>query len=304
MAGKRVVGGRSPLVKKIISRVERVFARLDAYSYLTNQDRRDFRDYLARYRECLVKIDEKIITGRLQPMDLRDFPQIVNFPSYGLEAALYIGSFDPFQMTHLAVALRCLASAESRVHAVFVVPEGSLDASKPGRGDYRYRFDILSRQLKGVFDPLIVPLDIGEGADTIEIVRRFIALFPGSSIEFTHLLGSDNAERALRFLPADIAAWTEEAGLRDVQLGIKLFIAERAGYPLRKDLIEAIEDLGVELILDRGVGMRPASTDFRNRAAYTIVFPTEAVIRHLEVLFRYKLQQNWQGCEQELEWYI
>jgi hypothetical protein len=152
-----------------------IFDRLDAYSYLSALDRGDFLYYRSFFANSLLDIDARIESGSLCPVDLEDFPQVVRFPGYDIKATLFIGSFDPFQMTHLATALRYLASSRAEAPVVFVVPEGHDNPQKPRRNDYRYRFELLSMRLEQVFDPLIVPLDIGGGGPT-----------PSRSVEFSY----------------------------------------------------------------------------------------------------------------------
>jgi len=283
----------SELIKRALSSTEAIFSRLDAYSYLSALDRGDFLYYRSFYTNSLLDIDARIVSGELCPVDLADFPQVVRFPGYDIKAALFIGSFDPFQMTHLATALRYLASSRAEAPVVFVVPEGQDNPLKPRKNDYRYRFELLSMQLEQVFDPLIVPLDIGEGADTIEIVRRFIALFPGARVSMTHLLGSDVLPIAATLLPVDLEAWTAEAAARSVDFSYKAFVVKRDGSPPLEPHVKAVRELGLPIHVDNKPIGAPSSTDFRDNQAFTIVFPSETVIRHLEVLFRYNLNRPW-----------
>ncbi|HPG87822.1 MAG TPA: hypothetical protein PLQ29_14090, partial [Spirochaetales bacterium] len=232
----------------------------------------------------------------LEPVDLSDFPQVIRFPRYEIRAALFIGSFDPFQMTHLATALRFLASAAAGAPVVFVVPEGHDNPRKPRKSDYRYRYELLSMQVAGVFDPLIVPLDIGEGADTIGIVRRFIAMFPGARVSMTHLLGSDTLPFAASMLPEDLNAWRQESERRRVDFTYEAFVVTREGSPVSASDVEAIRSRGLPIQVDDEPIGTPSSTDFRENRAFSIVFPTESVIRHMEVLFRYNLNKPWSVC--------
>jgi len=289
-------GGRTPrssLVARALERTEEIFDRLSAYSYLSVLDRGDFSYYRSFYLESLHGIDERIAGGALVPVDLSDFPQVIRFPHYEINAALFIGSFDPFQMTHLATALRYLASPGATAPVVFIVPEGHVNPMKPGKSDYRYRFELLSMQVMGVFDPLIVPLDIGEDADTIEIVRRFIALFPGARVSMTHLLGSDVLPLAVSWLPVDLKAWREEAELRHVDFSYRAFVVHRDGAPPSGPHVAAVQSLGLPIDVDDKPIGAPSSSDFREHHAFSIVFPTESVIRHVEVLFRYNLNRPW-----------
>ncbi len=287
----------SELIQHALSNTEAIFDRLDAYSYLSILDRGDFLYYRSFYSESLLQIDSRIEVGGLNPVDLSDFPQVVRFPGYDIKAALFIGSFDPFQMTHLATALRYLASGQGEAPVVFVIPEGHDNPLKPRKNDYRYRFDLLSMQIKGVFDPLIVPLDIGEGADTIEIVRRFIALFPGARVSMTHLLGSDVLPIASRLLPVDMKAWNEEAMERAVDFSYRAFVVRRDGAPPLDADLSRVRDLNLPIFVDDRTIGAPSSTDFRERQSFSIVFPTETVIKHVEVLFRYNLNKPWNTGE-------
>jgi len=281
---------------RALARTEEVFERLGAYSYLSTLDKGDFSYYRAFYTESLLGIDERITSGALSPVDLSDFPQVVRFPGYDINAALFIGSFDPFQMTHLATALRYLASPGSAAPVVFVVPEGHDNPRKPRKSDYRYRFELLSMQVMGVFDPLIVPLDIGEGADTIEIVRRFIAMFPGAKVSMTHLLGSDVLPMAASMLPEDMEAWNAEADARRVDFSYKAFVVTRDGSPPSEPHAQSVKAMGLPIYVDETPIGAPSSSDFRDNRAFSIVFPTESVIRHVEVLFRYNLNKPWSVC--------
>lgn len=287
---------RSELVNRAMARTEEVFDRLKAYSYLSPLDRGDFSYYRSFYHESLLAIDTRITDGSLIPVNLSDFPQVVRFPGYHINAALFIGSFDPFQMTHLATALRYLATPDGTAPVVFVVPEGYDNPSKPQISDYRYRFDLLSMQLKDIFEPFIVPLDIGEGADTIEIVRRFIAMFPGAHVSMTHLLGSDVLPLAVRWLPVDLKAWRAEAGLRCVDFSYEAFVVHRNSAPPVEGHINAVRAMNLPIQVDDKPVEAPSSTDFRDNHAFSIVFPTESVIRHMEVLFRYNLNRPWSAC--------
>ncbi len=281
------------LIKRAISSTEAIFDRLDAYSYLSTLDRGDFRYYRSFYVKSLLEIDARIASGALCPVDFSDFPQVVRFPGYNIKAALFIGSFDPFQMTHLAMALRYLASSRAEAPVVFVIPEGYNNPMKPLKNDYRYRFELLSMQVAKVFDPLIVPLDIGEGADTIEIVRRFIALFPGARVSMTHLLGSDVLPIAASMLPVDLEAWHAEAAEKAVEFSYNAFVVQRDGFPTSEPLLQSVKDLDLPIHVDDKPIGAPSSTDFRDKHAFSIVFPTETVIRHIEVLFRYNLNRPW-----------
>jgi len=283
----------SELIRHALANTEAIFGRLDAYSYLSALDRSDFLYYHSFYTESLLEIDRRIEDDELHPVDLADFPQVIRFPAYEIKAALFIGTFDPFQMTHLAMALRYLASNQGEAPVVFVVPEGHKNPLKPDKNDYRYRFDLLSMQVKGVFDPLIVPLDIGEGADTIEIVRRFIALFPGARVSMTHLLGSDVLPFASRLMHVDMEAWTKEAQLRAVDFAYRAFVVRRDGFPALESDLSRVREMNLPIhVDDRTIGA-PSSSDFRDRHSFSIVFPTETVIRHIEVLFRYNLNKPW-----------
>lgn len=283
----------SETIAKALAEIDAIFDRLDAYSYLSALDRDDFNYYRSFYTKSLKAIDKRIGSGELVPVDLSDFPQVVRFPAYEIKAALFIGSFDPFQMTHLATALRYLASPEAEAPVVFVVPEGHDNPRKPRKNDYRYRYDLLSMQVAGVFDPLIAPLDIGEGADTIEIVRRFIALFPGARVSITHLLGSDVLPFAASLLPVDMDAWRAEAKKRRVDFSYRAFVVRRDGSPPKDADVESVRTLGLPIHVDDLPIGAPSSSDFRDRHAFSIVFPTESIIRHVEVLFRYRLNKHW-----------
>jgi hypothetical protein len=274
-------------------KVERVFSRLPDFPFFSDQDRQEFTYYRRYFHHSIDRIGSRLQSGELTPLDLTDFPRVVRMQGYRIQAALFIGSFDPFQMTHLATALRYLSHPKARGNVVFVVPEGGVSASKPNRSEYRYRFEILSHQLKGIFDPLIVPLDIGEGADTIEIVRRFMALFAGGTVDLTHILGSDVFPYAVRLYPEDLAAWKKAALELNVDFSYRCFVSRRPGAGPAQPHAKKARALGVPVDIDARIVDAPSSTDFRERRAFTIAFPTDAMLKHMEILFRYNLNRSW-----------
>jgi nicotinic acid mononucleotide adenylyltransferase len=283
----------SPSVDKVAKRMRRVFAGLDSRPYLGEDERREFRFYHSLFEEALEVIDHKVREGRLVPIDLTGFPQVLNYPGYVARVGIFIGSFDPFQMTHLGAALRFLASDSCEADLVFVVPEGSENPRKPEKSDYSFRYELLRLQLEGIFSPFVIPLDIGRGADTIGIVERLIALHPGARLRLTHVLGSDSLPTATRFLPEDLAAWRAASALHGVELDHSIHVERRAAEDDIEIYAEAIRALGCRLAVDDGVVKAPASTDFRQARNITIVFPTEAVLSRLELLFRYGMNQAW-----------
>lgn len=283
---------RSRIVERIAERVGRVFDSLDGLSYLREVERSEFKRYADFFADSLERIDRKIREGRLVPHEDLGLPHESPAPSKA-RLGVFIGSFDPFQMTHLAMALRFLASDSSEADVVYVVPEGSMDPRKPRRTEYAFRMEILRFQLAGVFEPLVVPLDIGDGADTIEIVRRLIAMHPGSALRLTHLMGSDTLPTARALLPEDLAAWGRAAGRREVELDFSIFAIRRGLDSPLGDLAESVRALGVRIDIDEGVVSTPSSTDFRAEGAFTVVFPTEAMLSRLELLFRYGMNKPW-----------
>jgi nicotinic acid mononucleotide adenylyltransferase len=284
---------QTPEVERISRRVRRVFASLDDLPYLGEAERADFRYYEELFAESLARIDLKSRDGRLRPLDLREFPQCLRYPGYAARIGIFIGSFDPFQMTHLAMALRFLASDAAEADVIFVVPEGSGDPRKPRKSEYQFRYEVLRRQLVGVFDPLVVPLDLGAEADTIEIVRRLIALHPGAAVRLTHVIGSDTLPLALRFLPDDLEAWGEASERHRVALDFSVFVVRRDARLRLQSLVDAVRRLGVRIVLDRTIIGTPSSSAFRSERAITVVFPTEAILSRLELLFRYGMNKPW-----------
>ena len=283
----------SASVRRVSRRLARIFDSLENLPYLGVAELRDFYYFRALFDDALARIDRKVQGGRLVPIDLRGFPQELRYPRLSARVGIFIGSFDPFQMTHLAMALRFLASDASEADTLFIVPEGSEDSRKPLKTDYRFRFEILKRQLAGIFEPLIAPLDIGEGADTIEIVRRLIGLHPGATLRLTHLLGSDVLPMATALLPDDLAAWGGAAVANRVDLDFSIHVARRDRRSRIRPFAEAVRSLGVRLVVDRTVIGTPSSTAFRSEGAITLVLPTEAVLSRLELLFRYGMYRSW-----------
>ncbi len=283
----------SPAVARTARRLGRIFDSLESLPYLNDSLLRDFRYFRELLCESMRRIDRKVIEGRLRPLDLRLFPQEIHYNLREARIGVFIGSFDPFQMTHLATALRFLASESSEADVVFVVPEGAFDRRKPGKTEYRFRFEVLRRQIAGVLDPLVVPLDLGEGADTIEIVRRLLAMHPGSSLRLTHLIGSDVLPIAARFLPQDLAVWGTEAERSGIELDFSIHVARRSKVAVPPPMARAIRRLGVPVTVDRTLIGTPSSSAFRTEGAISLVLPTEDILSRLELLFRYGMYRPW-----------
>jgi hypothetical protein len=283
----------SPEVQRVARRLERIFDSLEGLSYLGEAELADYRYFRVLFTESFERIDRKVQGGRLRPVDLRGFPQELRYPGLSARVGVFIGSFDPFQMTHLAAALRFLASDASEADLLFVVPEGSPDRRKPLKTDYRFRFETLKLQIAGVLEPFVVPLDIGEGADTIGIVSRLIGFHPGASLRLTHLIGSDVLPMAVGFLPDDLEAWTEAARGCSARLDFSIHVAMREKKPPAKAVVQAVRQLGVRMVVDHEVLGTPSSTAFRTEGAITLVLPTEALLSRLELLFRYGMHRPW-----------
>jgi hypothetical protein len=138
-----------------------------------------------------------------------------------------------------------------------------------------------------------VPLDIGEGADTIEIVRRLIGLHRGASLRLTHLLGSDVLPMAIGLLPDDLEAWGEAAREARVDLDFSIHAARRDVRSSLRPYVEAVRSFGLRMVVDRDVVGTPSSSAFRTEGAISLVLPTEAILSRLELLFRYGMSRPW-----------
>ncbi len=283
----------SPEIDRMAKRVRKIFDSLDRRSFLGNQDRVDFLYFDKFFSECFRKMDDKIRDGRLVPQDMRGFPHISRFPGHKPRVGIFIGSFDPFQMTHLAMALRFLASDKSEADIVYVVPEGNFDPRKPRRTDYRFRYDLLDAQLHGVFEPFVLPFDIGEGADTIGIVNKLIEWHAGSELRLTHIVGSDVLPLVVKYIGIDLDSWRQSCTRCGVCMDFSGFVVRRNLGGSSADLLGAVRKAGVRMTLDRRRIGTPSSTDFRSDRAITIVFPSEAMLARLEILFRYSMHTPW-----------
>jgi len=283
----------SPVVARAARRLGRIFDSLEALPYLNESLFRDFGYFRGLFADSLARIDRKVAEGRLQPLDLRQFPREIHYNLRNARIGVFIGSFDPFQMTHLATALRFLASESSEADVVFVVPEGAFDRRKPGKTEYRFRFEVLRRQIAGVLEPLVVPLDLGEGADTIEIVRRLLAMHPGSTLRLTHLIGSDVLPIAARLLPKDLEIWRREAERNGIGLEFSIHVARRSKVAVPPSLARSVWRLGVSVAVDRVLIGTPSSSAFRTEGAISLVLPTEDILSRLELLFRYGMYRPW-----------
>lgn len=283
----------APKVDSIARRLKKIFESLPHLGYLGDSELDDYRYYENLIVEALHRIDEKAKTGRIVPIDSRDYPKVLKYPQGVARAGLYIGSFDPFQLTHLTIALRFLASAQSGCDVLIVVPEGSPNPSKPSKTDYAFRYQIMKHQVAGLFDPFILPLDIGSGADTIEIARRFIAMHSGMRLELTHLIGSDVLPLAARYIGIDMEIWKRQALQSGVDFSHRVHVARRSLRGSSAPHLRAIRKEGVPVTWERAIVGAPSSTDFRESRAVTLVLPTEGMREKLEILFRYNMNRTW-----------
>lgn len=292
--GSEVSGSfRSTSVKKVYQAVRSVFEGLDEYPFLGEAERGEFGRFYRFIVQCLEKIDERMMEGGMKALDMRDFPLRDPFHGGPIRVGLLIGSFDPFQMAHLAMALRFLASGGG--DCVFVVPEGARNDLKPLMLDYGYRYSLLSMQLKSVFAPLIAPLDIGKRADTIDIVRNFIRMWPNRELRVTHILGSDSLERFFGLLPDDIDIWARYARESNVDFRYGIFVIRRGRRKIDEKLLELVRGLGIEAEAEQSPIKAPSSTEFRKNRLFTIVFPSAPIMKHLEFVFRYDINRSWKS---------
>lgn len=283
----------SPKVDLLARRLKRIFESLPHLGYLGREELADYAYYERTMAEALLAIDEKARAGLIRALDTREYPKILRYPDGVARLAVYIGSFDPFQLTHLTIALRLLASPANHSDMVIVVPEGSVNPDKPSKTDYAFRYQIAKMQLSGLFEPFILSLDIGSNADTIEIVRRLIAMHSGMRLELTHLIGSDALPLAAKYIDADLAVWRKQAALSGVDYQHSIHVTKREIKGRVAPDMAAIRARGVPLYLERRIVGTPSSTDFRENRVITLVLPTEAIRSKLEILFRYNMNRPW-----------
>jgi len=280
-------------VDQLAKRLKKTFESLPLLGYLGLSELKDYSYYERLIVKALLDVDEKASRGDLRPLDTRDYPKILRYPNGIARVAMYIGSFDPFQLTHLTIALRLLASPSNNSDILIVVPEGSPNPGKLQKTDYSFRFQIAKMQLAGIFEPFIIPLDLGNNADTIEIVRRFIAMHTGMRLELTHLIGSDVLPVASRFMEEDLSIWRRQAALSGVEFSHSIHVARRTGKGKSAPHLDHIRKQGVPVHFERSIVGTPSSTDFRENRAITLVLPTESIRDKLEIVFRYNMNQPW-----------
>jgi len=282
-----------PSIESVGRKLKRVFDQNASEDYFSKSEIRDYSYYEGLLIQGLTGIDQKIARGQLKPVDLAEYPRIIRSHEGIVRACIYIGSFDPFQLTHLTVAIRFLASDLSQSDFLVIVPEGSSDAFKPHKTEYPFRLSIAKMQIEGIFDPLIKVLDIGTQADTIEIVRRFIAMHSGLTLELTHLIGSDILPIAARYIDEDMKAWNREARESGVRYSHRIHIVQRGNVENAEACLQAFARQSVPAILDPSIVATPSSTDFRTHQAFTIVLPTSSIRDKMEIIFRYHMHKSW-----------
>lgn len=280
-------------VDQLAKRLKKTFESLPHLGYVGLSEIKDYSYYEQLIVKAFFDIDEKATKGDIQPLDTRDYPKILRYPNGIARVAIYIGSFDPFQLTHLTIALRLLASPSNHSDILIVVPEGSPNPGKLQKTDYSFRFQIAKMQLASIFEPFIIPLDLGNNADTIEIVRRFIAMHTGMRLELTHLIGSDVLPVASRFMEEDLNIWRRQAALSGVEFSHAVHVARRTAKGRCAPHLDHIRQQGVPVHFERSIVGTPSSTDFRENRAITLVLPTESIRDKLEIVFRYNMNQPW-----------
>lgn len=279
--------------ERLCHRVRRVFSSLSRLSYLGKEERSDYDYFQCLFGDCIRGIDRKIREGSLVPRDVHSALQACRQAEPLPRVALYIGSFDPFQMTHLATALRYLASPKSEADLLYIIPEGNVDPRKPSRTDYRFRYDLLEAQLQGIFEPFILPVNLGKDVDTIGIVERLIGAFAGGPLRLTHIVGSDSLPLVAKYIHTDLERWGLSCASAGVALDFSVFVARRARYGSQAPFLREIRKAGVRVDVDMHRIGTPSSSDFRDDRAITIAFPTEAMLSRLEILFRYSMNRPW-----------
>lgn len=280
-------------VEAVARKLKRVFDQNASAEYLSCTEIRDYSYYEELLIQGLDGINRRITGGSLLPFDLTEYPKIIRSHDSVVRACMYIGSFDPFQLTHLTVAVRYLASSLCQSDFLIVVPEGSVDPAKPLKTDYTFRLSIAKMQIEGIFDPFIKVLDLGTQADTIEIMRRFIAMHRGLTLELTHLIGSDVLPVAARYIAEDMRRWKREAQESGVRYLHRLHVVQRGEAGEAAQYRDAFEDESVPIVLDPNIVATPSSTDFRTRQAFTIVLPTSSIRDKMEIIFRYHMHRSW-----------
>lgn len=284
-------------VDAIARKLKKVFDQNSSTGYFSCEEIKEYSYYERMLIEGLAGIDRKIAQGSIRPALLADYPRNIHAFEGKIRPCIYIGSFDPFQLTHLTVAVRFLASELSSSDFVIIVPEGSPDPAKPLKTDYAFRLAISKMQIEGIFDPFIKVVDLGRQADTIEIVRRFIGMHSGLSLELTHLIGSDTLPIAARFISEDMRIWQKEARESGVAWSHCIHVVNRGDNLDLESYRQTIEAEGACMIFDPGIIPAPSSTDFRTRQAFTIVLPTPAMREKMEIIFRYRMHRNWLSNE-------
>ncbi|MCX8013022.1 MAG: hypothetical protein N3A02_01870 [Rectinema sp.] len=274
-------------------KLKRVFDQNASTGYFSCEEIKEYSFYERMLIEGLEGIDRKIANGSIRPAQLADYPRNIHAFEGKVRACIYIGSFDPFQLTHLTIAVRFLASALSASDFVVVVPEGSPDPAKPLKTDYAFRLAIAKMQIESIFDPFIKVIDLGRQADTIEIVRRFIGMHSGLKLELTHLIGSDTLPVAAKFIAEDMRIWKKEAQESGVDWLHCVHVVNR-GDEINWDSYQKVfMTHDARMVFDPGIIPAPSSTDFRTRQAFTIVLPTPAIREKMEIIFRYRMHRSW-----------
>lgn len=309
-------GFQTGAARRMAHRIDEVFSSLEKLPFLRRPDKSEFRYFRRLFLSSCAEIDSRAVRGELKPWSNASveaicaaaeeyyprgkagaspegLPRCPLLPVGPLRVGVFIGSFDPFQMTHIETALRFLAHGERPADIVFIVPEGSYSKLKPNRSDYGYRFDLLSRQAREAFKPFIVPLDIGDGQDTIGIVKRLLRIFAGRDLAMTHVLGSDVFPMAARWYPEDFSAWTPTAAKYKTRLDFGVFVVKRDRTDAIGSIARSTRAQGIPVQIDKKPIGTPSSTELRERGIFTIVFPTEAVLEKMEVVFRYGMNRHW-----------
>jgi len=273
-----------PSVEAVGRKLKRIFDQNASTEYFSREEIRDYSYYENLLIQGLEGIDRRMESGALSPRNCRTTRESFAPTTAKVRACIYIGSFDPFQLTHLAVAVRFLASELSN-STLSLWCRGLPDPAKPLKTDYAFAFRLpncRSRHLRPLHQGAR-PRHAGRYDRDCEEVHRD-AQRAHARIDASHRVGRPAGRRALYC--AGHVDWRKEAQESGVHYLHSTHVVQRGEEAVDPSYFDAIKNEGANAVLDTSIVATPSSTDFRTRQAFTIVLPTSSIRDKMEIIFR------------------